>query len=119
MRVMVVEDDDGVRATLVEVLTEEGYPCVAAASGEDALALLELPPRPDAILLDLLLPKMDGRRFIERLRERPELGEIPIVIVSGRPDARQLLVGLEPLSILRKPLHLEDLIMHLERLKKP
>jgi CheY-like chemotaxis protein len=83
--VLIVEDDGDLRGALAECLRLEGY-CVAEASdGADALACLRDGARPALILLDLIMPRMDGRQFLGAVREEGGLARIPVVLVTGTP----------------------------------
>jgi CheY-like chemotaxis protein len=83
----VVEDDHDTRVSLRYLLEQEGYTVLTATDGHSALQLLDASPaKPGLILLDLMLPVMDGWHFAARLREIPELKDIPIVIMSAFRD---------------------------------
>src|SRR5439155_12456386 len=80
--VLVVEDDTDGRETLAELLEAEGYPVARAANGRQALDYLQRAGPPGLILLDLLMPVMDGYQFRQRQRQDPVLASIPIAVVS-------------------------------------
>src|SRR6476619_4917232 len=82
-RLLLVEDDVPVRDSLREALQEEGFRVVTAANGRDALAVLRRGPRPDAILLDLMLPVMDGWDFRQEQLRDPALSDIPTFVVTA------------------------------------
>lgn len=83
---LVVEDDFDHRETVREILEEEGYLIEVAAHGGEALDLLTLGSRPDLILLDLMMPEMDGWAFMTQLRRLKALTSIPVVMISGAGD---------------------------------
>lgn len=85
--VLVVEDDPECAELLETILTREGCAVVHARDGRAALETANELPRPDLILLDLDLPVMDGRAFLDALRGDPSLSGIPTVVVSGADDA--------------------------------
>ncbi len=108
-KVLVVEDDVTIRETLVEVLADEGYEAVGASNGVEALARLEEPgTRPCLIVLDLMMPVMDGAGFREEQLRRPDLAEIPVVVLSAQRDPGGGRLGVE--HVLRKPVRLADLL---------
>jgi CheY-like chemotaxis protein len=120
-RILVVEDEAEVRAVWVEALEEAGYAVTAFGLGADALArMAELAP--DLILLDMMMPGMDGYEFLARLRTNPGSAGIPLLIISAvgeslsrsleERDARTLGVA----GILAKPLDLRTLLGHVERI---
>jgi two-component system, chemotaxis family, chemotaxis protein CheY len=110
-RICVVDDDAAIREWLVDALLEEGYEVVSAADGEAALRLLErMDPLPDLILLDLLMPRMDGRALRLRQREHPRLAAIPVVLISAARDLASGAADLHIPEYLAKPLQLECLL---------
>ncbi len=86
--VMVVDDDVDIRETLTEILQELGYPVIAAENGAVALDLLRAGARPAVILLDLAMPRMNGRLFCLAHQADPALSTIPIVILSASRGTR-------------------------------
>jgi CheY-like chemotaxis protein len=80
--VLVVEDDDATRGALMAILEEDGYRAVGAADGAQALSLCEKEP-PDLILLDLMMPVMDGWGFLAAWADRRPKTRCPIVLLSG------------------------------------
>jgi hypothetical protein len=94
-RVLVVEDDSSVRETFQRLLSKDGWGVSEAANGRVALELIEQ-ERPDLILLDLMMPEMNGFEFVEQLRGRPEYRAIPVVVVTAKDvteEDRQRLNG--------------------------
>ena len=80
--ILVAEDDESVRMTLEFVLEDEGFEVLLAADGEEALGIA-LDRLPDAILLDQLMPKLNGRQVLDVLQVRDETRSIPVFILSG------------------------------------
>ena len=85
-RILVVEDHDSARTALTKLLSSTGYDVVEAPNGSEALAQLATGPRPDLILLDLMMPVMDGWEFMKRQRRDWHLCTIPTIVVSGVPS---------------------------------
>lgn len=85
-KILVVDDDHGIREALGALFTEEGYQVVTAPDGRFVDKVSELAP--DLIVLDVMLPGADGRELARQLRTRPETKELPIVMVSARDDYR-------------------------------
>ncbi len=81
--VLVIEDDDDVREALADVLREAGYDVAWAADGAEAIRALRSGLRPSAILLDLMMPVMDGFAFRAEQRSDPALEAIPVIVVSA------------------------------------
>jgi len=108
-RVLVVEDDRGIRDVLAAVLADEGYDVRQAANGREALAVLER-WRPDAILLDLMMPVMDGWTFRREQRHRPAVAEVPVIVLSAVRDPRREAQELGAAGVLAKPFALTDVL---------
>jgi CheY-like chemotaxis protein len=109
--VLVVDDDDDIRESLMDFLEDHGYEPLGAADGRDALDKLRAHgPRPCVIILDLMMPVMDGREFRERQLEDPELSAIPVVLVSAYQDVTDIARNLMVARHLPKPLDLEALL---------
>ena len=90
---LLVEDDARIRGALRLALADEGYRVLEAATGEQALELItDHRPDPDVVLLDLMLPGMDGLQVCGRIRE---LGDLPIIMVTARTASHEVIAGLE------------------------
>ena len=83
--VLIVDDDPGLRGFVRASLELEGYTVREAASGEEGLAQIDAEP-PDLILLDVMMPKVDGWEMLSRLQERHGVGAIPVLMFSGKVD---------------------------------
>jgi len=83
--VLVVDDDEGIRETLFDLLSDEGYTVVTAADGRQALDKLRQTDlkKPCVILLDLMMPIMSGSEFYQEQQRDPELAAIPVVVISA------------------------------------
>ena len=110
MSILIVEDDEGVRDALASILRDEGYVVETASNGEAALNRVAARPLPTLILLDLMMPQMDGIHFRERQLADPELRAIPVVIISARPDVARQAAELRVDAFLRKPMSFEELL---------
>ena len=93
-RVLIVEDEPDIRELLVFHLEREGYQITKARSGVEAVRLAHTAP-PDLVLLDLMLPEMDGLEVCRRLRRDPVTQAIPIVMLTARGDEVDRVLGLE------------------------
>jgi CheY-like chemotaxis protein len=111
-RIFVVDDDLDHLATVGEVLREEGYLVETAPSGREALELMT-EQRPDLILLDLLMPDMDGWALRAELRARAALSSVPVVVIS-QGGARMLARAPVASGYLSKPLHRRALLETIE-----
>jgi len=112
-RILLVEDDAGIREGISDCLVLEGYEVDSAANGAEALARLRAVARPGLILLDLVMPVMNGAQLLALLRREPGLADIPVVLMTAAmpPGPR-----LPPASgYLSKPFDLSELLGLVER----
>jgi CheY-like chemotaxis protein len=112
--VMVIEDDFAIRETLREVLEDEGYGVVWASNGQEALAQLRS-HSPRLILLDLMMPVMDGWEFRSAQRRDPALASIPVIVISADHALDQKVSTLAADGWLAKPFELDALLATLQR----
>jgi len=107
-RVLVIDDDPGVRDYMEALVSRQGYEVSAAADGEEALRNLET-TQPDLITLDVVLPGMDGLQTLEKLKQR--LPDVPVVMLSGHGQARNIVEAMRrgASDFLRKPFEVEEL----------
>ena len=98
------------RRELLDALSTEGYGVVEAGDGRQALNYLRTHRLPSLVLLDLMMPIMDGWEFAATIRSEPDLAAIPIVVMSGleKPEVNAALLGAK--GYLKKPLSLSQLI---------
>jgi CheY-like chemotaxis protein len=111
--ILVVDDDADLRETLELLLDDSGYRVTAVASGKAALDRLKAGAHPSLILLDLMMPEMNGWEFLERAQADAVLDAIPIVIMTARKAA-----DLQPppsRHVLRKPFDSRRLLTTIER----
>jgi DNA-binding response OmpR family regulator len=113
--VLIIEDDPDLRDALGALLSGEGYQVATAADGREGLDRLGAPPRPGLVLLDLMLPHMDGFEFRVRQLEDPELATIPVIVFSGGGDVEQKVARLGVAASLMKPLDFGTLLEHVAR----
>jgi len=93
-RVLIVEDEPDIRELVVHHLKREGYQVSVAASGEEALRQVQASP-PDLVLLDLMMPAMNGLEVCRRLRQDPVTASLPIVMLTAKGDEVDRVLGLE------------------------
>ena len=89
-RIIIVEDAQIIREPLLRLLIADGFEVASAADGAEAMALLDSGDGADLILLDVLMPRMNGVAFMEALRSLPRYREIPVIGVTGVSDTSQL-----------------------------
>ena len=113
-RVLIVEDNDVTRDVMSLILEGDGYQVSTAANGRSALERLRGGDRPCVILLDLMMPVMDGWQFRQEQRRDRALADIPVVVCTAAGDAAQkAALGVE--DLLSKPVEVEDLLAVVRR----
>lgn len=92
-RILIVDDDRPSRQLMEVMLNPEGFVFLTAASGEEALVLVAQQP-PDLILIDALLPRMDGYQVVAQIKANPATRHIPVIMVTGLGDRAAMMLGL-------------------------
>jgi CheY-like chemotaxis protein len=116
--VLVVDDDDDMRTSLWHLLSDEGFHVHTAKNGRDALTCLQEIEAPCLILLDLMMPVMDGNQFLAERRRDAQLSSIPVVIMSAwTRDWKGKTLGVD--AVVTKPVRPEDLLKLVERYCDP
>jgi CheY-like chemotaxis protein len=114
--ILVIDDDADLRDVLAEVLSDGGYEAIAVPGGREALQLLQRGARPGLILLDMMMPDMDGRQFrLEQTKNR-EWAAIPTVVFSAHPGVAETAQAVGAAGVLQKPVRIAALFELVERL---
>jgi DNA-binding response OmpR family regulator len=107
--VLIVEDDEDLREMMAQLLTLEGFDAATVANGREALDYLRHNSTvPDVILLDLMMPVMDGWEFRRRQKADPALAPVPVIVLSALDQARA--ANLDATAFLKKPLDFDRLL---------
>src|SRR6185369_16004642 len=106
--VLIVEDDEDLRDMMAQMLTIEGFAATAVANGREALDYLRQAIKPHVILLDLMMPVMDGWEFRRRQQADPELAPVPVIVLSALDPSRAAPV--DATAFLKKPLDFDRLL---------
>ncbi|HEY8552305.1 MAG TPA: response regulator [Thermaerobacter sp.] len=112
-RVLVADDVPAVRAFLQLALTEQGYEVALAGDGETALQVAR-EMRPDVILLDWVMPRMNGAQVLRALRRHPQLQHVPVVLMTGSVGVDEITSEFGVRWVLEKPFGIDDLFETLE-----
>jgi DNA-binding response OmpR family regulator len=108
--ILIVEDEDAVRELEKFILETQGYDVLEARDGLEGLAKAEF-KKPDLILLDLMMPDVSGGRMFDEMQEHPATAGIPIVVVTGKPDAHEMFdEQIGPENVVMKPFEADSLI---------
>lgn len=106
--VLIVEDDDDLRQMMVALLALEGFEPEAARDGEQALSMLRSQARrPCVIVLDMMMPRMDGWEFCRQRALDPSIGDIPVIVLSAAPAER---LQVSAAAVLPKPFDYDRLL---------
>jgi CheY-like chemotaxis protein len=108
--ILIVEDDFDIREALTQILEEEGYRVRCAANGQEALAVAAEDPVPSLILLDLMMPVMNGWQFRAEQLKDARIASVPVLIISADPQLQSKAEALGVAGLLRKPIALDDLL---------
>ncbi|HEX3049150.1 MAG TPA: response regulator [Aggregatilineaceae bacterium] len=116
-RILVVDDEIGALTLIGIMLERGGFEVMKAKDAEQALAVLEM-ETPDLIILDVMMPGMDGIELCRRLRDRPDTQPLPILILSARGDAKSVMNGMDAgaSDYLPKPILHHDLVAKVRRM---
>jgi CheY-like chemotaxis protein len=106
--ILIVDDDEDLRESVQMILEARGFSVAVAANGRVALERIQNGTRPSLILLDLMMPEMNGWQFLERVRRDASLGSIPIVIMTAHRSRD--LPGVAPDDVLHKPFDASELL---------
>ncbi len=105
--VLIVDDDADVREMMAQLLAVEGFAPCTAANGRDALNQLADGLLPQVILLDLMMPVMDGRQFLAECRQNPACAAIPVIVLSAASESRP---PVQADAVFRKPLDFSQVV---------
>ena len=106
--VLIVEDDEDLREMMAQLLTLEGFQAATVANGKEALDYLHQREKPEVILLDLMMPVMDGWEFRRKQQADRSLADVPVIVLSAIDPARAAKVDAE--AFLKKPLDFDRLL---------
>lgn len=115
--VLVIEDEAPLRANLARILSAENYRVVTAADGDEGIRRV-LEDRPDLVICDILMPRVDGFGVLAALRSRPESAAIPFIFLTASADKEDLARGLKSGAneYVTKPFKIADLLAAVRRL---
>ncbi|MCD4684770.1 MAG: response regulator [Anaerolineae bacterium] len=116
-RILVVDDEIGALTLIGIMLERGGFEVLKAKDADQSLSMLDL-ETPDLIILDVMMPGMDGIELCRVLRERPDTAELPILILSARGDAKSVMNGMDAGAndYLPKPILHHDLVAKVRRM---
>lgn len=117
MKILAVDDDDSIRELLTLQLTRHGYEVLTAADGAEAMAKA---PQADFILLDLMLPKLDGFEVCRRLKSAEKTKDIPIIMLTAKAEEIDTVLGLElgADDYLAKPFSMRELLARIKAVQR-
>jgi CheY-like chemotaxis protein len=107
--VLIVDDDDGVRNLFERAFARDGFAVRAGAGGQEALELIK-DDVPDLLVLDLMLPYVNGIQVLAAIRQQPSLRAVPVLVVTATATSAYDLRDYNPLGVLRKPVELTRLV---------
>ncbi|MCK4327125.1 MAG: response regulator [Candidatus Diapherotrites archaeon] len=121
MKVMIVEDEPDVAKAIKGVLVDEGFGVEIALGGKDCLEKLKK-SEPDVILLDILMPIMDGTEVLRRLKKDKKTAKIPVIVltaVSAESEVKKTLEEIDPkIGFIEKPYSIDQILAEIKKLVK-
>jgi CheY-like chemotaxis protein len=114
MRILIIDDDRDIREILGLLLAAEGYEVDVAVDGVAGLARVQA-SHPSLVLLDLMMPRLDGEGFLRAFRTMPHTADIPVVVLTGHPGGPAKAAKLGAAGFLSKPVELADLLSTIRR----
>lgn len=108
--ILIVDDEADIRDSLVEFFADEGLPVTSAPDGGAALASLERGELPWVVILDLLMPVLDGSELYKRMQENPRWSRVPVIVSTSAPERAPA-----GATVLRKPVNLTRLLKVVRR----
>ena len=111
--ILVVDDDQAIRETLCELLADEGHRAVGASNGQEALDLIRSDGHPCVILLDVMMPVMDGIAFRVQQLQDPALSTIPVAVITAAGQIAAASMNVD--AFLAKPLRIEHVLQVVQR----
>ncbi len=116
MSILVVDDDSGIRELLVLFLTHQGYAASSASNGLEAIQYLrESTTHPCLIVLDLMMPIMNGAEFRQAQQQDPRLARVPVALLSAAENLQEHVIALDVDACLQKPIDFPALLATVER----
>jgi two-component system cell cycle response regulator len=114
-RIMVADDDAALLETLEAILREHGYDVIPVLGGEDLLARLEETP-PDLLMLDIMMPKVDGLQLLQQVKQHPRWRDLPVLMVSSMPpeEATVRSLGLGAADFVAKPFRVREMLARVD-----
>ncbi len=114
-KILIVEDDISIRELLEELLISEAYEVVTAAHGEEALEVLRAQELPHLILMDLMMPVLDGYGLRKELMKHSNWSSIPVVAMSAEANAAEKIRGYGVAAFLSKPVDIDTILRTIEQ----
>jgi DNA-binding response OmpR family regulator len=108
--ILIVEDDFDIREALTQILEEEGYAVRGAANGREALDVATADSPPSLIVLDLMMPVMNGWQFRAEQLKNARLAAVPVLVISADPHLQSKAASLGVAGLLKKPISLDELL---------
>jgi CheY-like chemotaxis protein len=117
--IMIVDDDADVRDAVADLLEGHGYAVIPASNGQEALNELKAGQKPSLILLDVMMPIMDGQAFTAEQQADPELSDIPVVVFTAFGAALDKMKDMESFARIEKPVQADKLLDSVDRWTGP
>jgi two-component system alkaline phosphatase synthesis response regulator PhoP len=112
-KILYADDDLDIQEIIKGILTKEGYEVIIAKDGIEALKLIQ-EKKPDVVLLDYLMPGLNGTQVLEALRKSPETKSVPVIMVTAYPNEKEESLSSGAVDFINKPIDKTDLILRIK-----
>jgi len=119
-KILVVDDEQDILTLLVSILKSENYEVITASNGEEALTAIKT-KHPDAVILDIMMPKLDGMQVLQKIREDPEISSLPVIMLTAKAGDEDILKGYKYGAnyYIPKPFEISDILAGVRMVLKP
>ena len=119
-RILIADDEPDIRTLLVAILKSENYDVITASDGAEALMAIKT-SHPDVVILDIMMPKLDGMQVLQKVREDAEISSIPVIMLTAKVSDKDILSGYKYGAnyYIPKPFEISDILEGVRMVLKP
>jgi len=119
-RILIADDELDIRTLLVSILKSENYDVITASDGAEALMAIKT-SHPDVVILDIMMPKLDGMQVLQKVREDAEISSIPVIMLTAKASDKDILSGYkyDANYYIPKPFEISDILEGVRMVLKP
>ena len=119
-RILIADDEPDIITLLVSILKSEDYDVITASDGAEALMAIKI-SHPDVVILDIMMPKLDGMQVLQKVREDTEISSIPVIMLTAKASDKDILSGYKYGAnyYIPKPFEISDILEGVRMVLKP